>query len=39
MRSNLCVPFAEKDNIKPHKAKWDAKLKTWFFVGESLPEG
>ena len=39
MRFKLCVPFAEKSIVKELKAKWDAQDKTWFYVGESLPEG
>ena len=39
MRFNLCVPFSEKDSAKQFKPKWDDKLKSWYYVGESLPEG
>ncbi|MDD5298263.1 MAG: DUF5710 domain-containing protein [Rhodocyclaceae bacterium] len=33
MRTNLAVPFAEKDAAKKLGARWDASRKTWYVEG------
>lgn len=30
MRTNLKVPYAEKDQAKKRGARWDAARKTWY---------
>lgn len=30
MRTNLKVPYAEKDEARKHGARWDAARKTWY---------
>ena len=34
MKLYLNVPYAEKDNAKALGAKWDARVKKWYFNGE-----
>jgi len=34
MRTNLKVPFAEKDEAKKLGARWDAARKIWFVEGK-----
>jgi len=36
MRTNLQVPFAEKDEAKRLGARWDATRKTWYI--ENVPD-
>ena len=35
MRTNLKVPFAEKDEAKKLGARWDAARKIWYVEGKS----
>jgi hypothetical protein len=34
----LLVPFEDKDNAKLMGCKWDSLNKTWYFIGDYLPE-
>ena len=34
-RTNLRVPYSEKDKAKALGAKWDAKKKVWYCVGST----
>jgi hypothetical protein len=34
----LDVPYAQKDEAKPLGARWDPKVKLWYFPGDLLPE-
>jgi len=34
----LEVPYAQKDEAKPLGARWDPKVKLWYFPGDLLPE-
>lgn len=39
MRSNLKVPFAEKDEAKKLGARWDAARKIWYVVNDGDLDG
>lgn len=34
----LSVSFNEKDLAKVHGARWDAAKRTWYYIGDALPE-
>ena len=34
----LSVSFSEKDLAKAYGARWDALNKTWYYMGDELPE-
>ena len=38
MKYFLYVNFFEKEMVKSFGAKWDAKVKKWYFEGDSLKE-
>lgn len=38
MRTNLCIPFEMKEELKKEGIKWDSKLKTWYIDNEKIPE-
>lgn len=35
---DLSIPFDKKDELKPHKIKWNNEKRTWYFDGEELPK-
>jgi len=37
-RIDLQVPYEKKDDAKQHGAKWDRDRRTWFYVGDKLPD-